>query len=100
MDKIPVNNTVIFEVTFSDMTGAPFDPDSEILIKILSPTGIQTTLTYPSGLTRESLGVYSGVHEIDAPGDWVAHGQGNLSDGRQITSEDVVQQVERTYVNF
>lgn len=100
VNGIPDNNPAKFEVTFVDGSGTPFDPTSGIAIKILSPTGIQTTLNFPADLSKESTGVYSAIFELDEPNDWVAVGQGNLADGKQITTEDIVQTVESSSINF
>lgn len=58
--------------TFTDITGALGDPGT-VSLQYRKPSGLVTTLTYPTNITRASLGVFYTDLEIgssDPAGVW------------------------------
>ena len=55
---------------FQDPTGAAIDPSTVQLI-VKDPTGAVTTYSYPTGVTKDSVGVYHvDVDTTGKPGLW------------------------------
>lgn len=59
-----VRTTALFKVN-----GTLTDP-SGITLRVKSPSGSITTLTYPTGISKNSTGSYSADIELTASGDW------------------------------
>lgn len=91
---IPFGNPMEWEVTFTDVNGAPFDPNSGITIKLTRPvSGISTSYAYPADVSKKAVGVYAVTVTSSERGDWVGVGRGLLPDGTPITTAEVAQKV-------
>ena len=55
--------------TWTDLTGARVDPTS-VQAVVRSPSGIETTYTWPATITRTSIGVFYLTVDITASGTW------------------------------
>lgn len=85
-----------FTVTFLDDADLPADPVSGIAIRIRDPHLTFTSYAFPAQVTRESQGVYSVIVACDTPGTWIARGQGTLTSGLFIATEDESQPIDRS----
>ncbi len=66
-----VNAPIMLQINLTDSSGNDTDPET-VLIKIMSPCGVETTYTYGDDdeVTKQSVGDYAADITPDSPGRW------------------------------
>lgn len=68
-NRYDVGDQVRLWGVFKNLAGADADPDT-IICKHQDPSGNETTITYPTGMTKASTGRYYVDLTIDEAGTW------------------------------
>lgn len=54
---------------FADASGSPADPTT-VTLRVLDPTGVATTYTYPADILKDSTGAYHYDLQVATAGWW------------------------------
>lgn len=93
---VPLNATRRFTVKFrtrnADQSPGALTNPAAVTLKIENPNGAITTVTYPTGMTRPTTGIYYVDHALNLVGLWKFrwNGDGSVQEGQvQVRASDM-----------